>query len=149
MWAGFIFVNLDTEPRQSLREYLGAMVSAIEDYPFGRLSERYGFRFQLWECGWFHTYQHWPISHDKHVLEWDLHFAPPRNSGDVVAQEMTAVSLKEFALQDDSPIESIQLTLGSAGLTEFPLGDQEVLCRHLHQTAAAWVSDHLLAKAGP
>jgi hypothetical protein len=51
------------------------------------------------------------------------------------------VSLKEFALQDDSLIESIQLTLGSGGLTEFPLGDQEVLCRHLHKTADEWVTE--------
>jgi glycine betaine catabolism A len=266
VWAGFIFVNLDDEPRQTLREYLGPMVTAIEDYPFPRLSERYGFRsevpanwklfmdalqeqyhapivhrsqrpetfeahqagfeaphyqldgphrmfnspgirpwelpedqikpserllraglfgpwdqpefhaatmiegmrpgghekvgvalfeiwpnfaIQLWERGWFHTYQHWPISHDRHVFEWDLYFPPPRNARDVVAQEMTAVSLKEFALQDDSLIESIQLTLGSAGLTEFPLGDQEVLCRHLHRTAAAWVSAYLGEEAGP
>ena len=69
-----------------------------------------------------------------------MYFAPPRNVADVVAQEMTAVSLKEFALQDDSLIESIQATLGSAGLTDFPLGDQEILCRHLHQTAQEWVS---------
>ena len=32
------------------------------------------------------------------------------------------------------------MTLGSAGLTEFPLGDQEVLCRHLHRTAQEWVT---------
>jgi hypothetical protein len=53
---------------------------------------------------------------------------------------MTAVSLKEFALQDDSLVASVQLTLGSAGLTEFPLGDQEILCRHLHHTAQEWVA---------
>ena len=53
---------------------------------------------------------------------------------------MTAVSLKEFGLQDDSLIMSIQMTLGSAGITEFPLGDQEILCRHLHTTAQEWVA---------
>jgi hypothetical protein len=70
-----------------------------------------------------------------------MYFAPPRDARDLIAQEMTAVSLKEFALQDDSLIESIQLTLGSGGLTEFPLGDQEVLCRHLHKTADEWVTE--------
>ena len=44
VWAGFIFVNLDREPRQSLREFLGPMVTAIEGYPFDRLTERYAFR---------------------------------------------------------------------------------------------------------
>ncbi len=49
------------------------------------------------------------------------------------------MSLKEFASQDDSLTASIQLTLGSAGLTEFPLGEQEILGGHLHVTAQAWV----------
>jgi glycine betaine catabolism A len=265
VWAGFIFVNLDEQPRQSLRDYLGSMVTAIEDYPFDRLTERYGFRaevpanwklfmdalqeqyhapivhrsqrpetfdahqggfeaphyqidgphrmfnspgirpwelpedqikpserlvrgglfgpwdepdfypdtvidgmrpgghdrvgvalfeiwpnfaIQLWERGWYHTYQHWPTSHDTHIFEWNLYFAPPRNAREAVAQEMTAVSLKEFGLQDDNLIESIQLTLGSAGLTEFPLGDQEILCRHLHHTAQEWVSAYV-GRDGP
>jgi glycine betaine catabolism A len=259
VWAGFIFVNLVDRPPQSLREYLGSMVTAIEDYPFGRLTERYAFRaempanwklfmdalqeqyhapivhrsqrpesfdahqsgfeaphyqidgphrmfnspgirpwelpddqikpserlvrgglfgpwdepefhadtmiagmrpgghdrvgvalfeiwpnfgIQLWERGWYHTYQHWPTSHDTHVFEWNLYFAPPRHAREALAQEMTAVSLKEFALQDDNLIESVQLTLGSAGLAEFPLGDQEILCRHLHHTAQEWVSEY-------
>jgi phenylpropionate dioxygenase-like ring-hydroxylating dioxygenase large terminal subunit len=258
IWAGFIFINLGRVPEQSLRESLGPMVTAIEDYPFERLTHCYGFRssvaaswklmmdglqeqyhapivhrsqrpenfdahatgfealhyqiegphrmfnspgirpwelpedqikpserlvrgglfgpwdppdfladtqvagmrpgghervgvalfeiwpnfgIQLWERGWYHTYQHWPTSHDSHIFEWNMYFAPPRDARDLIAQEMTAVSLKEFALQDDSLIESIQLTLGSGGLTEFPLGDQEVLCRHLHKTADEWVTE--------
>lgn len=256
-WAGFVFVNLDPHTEQSLRDFLGPMVTAIEDYPFDRLTQRYGFRstvaanwklmmdalqeqyhapivhrnqrpenfeahaagfeaphyqidgphrmfnspgirpwdlpddqikpserlvrgglfgpwdppdfydetqiagmrpgghdqvgvalfeiwpnfgIQLWERGWYHTYQHWPISHDRHVFEWNMYFAPPRGARDALAQEMTAVSLKEFGLQDDSLIESVQLTLGSADLLDFPLGDQEILCRHLHKTVQEWVS---------
>ncbi len=260
IWAGFIFVNFESRPRQALRDFLGPMVTAIEDFPFDRLTQRYGFRssvsanwklmtdalqeqyhapivhanqrsesfeehnfaggfeaphyqidgphrmfnsagirpwelpedqikpseqllrgglfgpwdppefyestqvkgmrpgghervgvalfeiwpnfaIQLWERGWYHTYQHWPTSYDRHIFEWNMYFAPPRTAAEAVAQEMTAVSLKEFALQDDSLIESIQLTLGSAGLTDFPLGDQEILCRHLHKTAQDWVAD--------
>jgi phenylpropionate dioxygenase-like ring-hydroxylating dioxygenase large terminal subunit len=38
-WAGFVFVNLDPEPEQPLREFLGPMVTAIEDYPFDLFSE--------------------------------------------------------------------------------------------------------------
>jgi glycine betaine catabolism A len=98
------------------------------------------FGIQLWERGWYHTYQHWPVSHDEHIFEWNLNFAPPRRAAELVAQEMTAVSLKEFSLQDDSLVASVQLTLGDAGLTEFPLGDQEILCRHLHRTAQDWVA---------
>jgi phenylpropionate dioxygenase-like ring-hydroxylating dioxygenase large terminal subunit len=43
-WAGFIFVNLDPEPRWTLRAYLGPMVGALEGYPFERMTERYAFR---------------------------------------------------------------------------------------------------------
>jgi nitrite reductase/ring-hydroxylating ferredoxin subunit len=101
------------------------------------------FAIQLWERGWYHTYQHWPTAYDSHVFEWNMYFAPPSSAADAVAQEMTAVSLKEFGLQDDELISSVQLTLGAAGLTDFPVGDQEVLCRHLHQTAQRWVADYV------
>jgi phenylpropionate dioxygenase-like ring-hydroxylating dioxygenase large terminal subunit len=105
------------------------------------------FGIQLWERGWYHTYQHWPVAHDRHVFEWNMYFVPPRRAADVLAQEMTAVSLKEFGLQDDALIETIQMTLGSAGITDFPVGDQEVLCRHLHLTAQAWVAAHQARQA--
>lgn len=44
VWNGFIFVNLDRQPRQSLREYLGPMITALDDYPFDRLTDRYTLR---------------------------------------------------------------------------------------------------------
>src|SRR4029077_13756052 len=47
VWAGFVFVHLGREPRQSLREFLGPMVTALEDYPFDRLTERYTFRAEV------------------------------------------------------------------------------------------------------
>src|SRR5262245_36925733 len=44
VWAGFIFVNLARTPRETLREYLGPMVGALEGYPFHSMTERYSFR---------------------------------------------------------------------------------------------------------
>ena len=41
VWAGFIFVNLAKEPEQSLREFLGPMVTALDGYPFDRMTERF------------------------------------------------------------------------------------------------------------
>jgi hypothetical protein len=55
---------------------------------------------------------------------------------------MAVVSWKEFALQDDNIISSIQMTLESGVVTDFPLCDQEVLCRHIHRTAADWVDGY-------
>jgi len=262
VWAGFIFVNLDETPRQSLRDYLGPMITALDGYPFDRLSERYGFRaivpanwkifmdalqeqyhapivhrsqrpenfddamqhagfealhyqldgphrmfsspgiqpwllphdqikpserllrsglfgpwddsavhpstatvdatrpgghasvgvslfeiwpnfgIQFWQRGWFHTYHHWPISHEAQVFECNLYFAPARNARERVTHEMTAVTFKEFALQDDALIASIQTTLDSGIVTSYPLGDQEILVRHLHKTAHDWVEGY-------
>ncbi|NJR42065.1 MAG: aromatic ring-hydroxylating dioxygenase subunit alpha, partial [Akkermansiaceae bacterium] len=67
-WAGFVFVNLDREPRWTLREYLGPMVGALEGYPFDRMTERYSFRAEN-ASNWkvfidaFQEYYHVPPLH--------------------------------------------------------------------------------------
>jgi glycine betaine catabolism A len=68
VWAGFIFVNVADEPDQSLREYLGPMVGALEGYPFDRMTERYTFRAEN-RSNWkvfidaFQEYYHVPPLH--------------------------------------------------------------------------------------
>ncbi len=37
-WEGFVFVNVDPEPRETLTEYLGELGSGLHGYPFGELS---------------------------------------------------------------------------------------------------------------
>jgi phenylpropionate dioxygenase-like ring-hydroxylating dioxygenase large terminal subunit len=39
VWAGFVFVNFDKEPRQSLREFLGDELVKLEEYPFEKFTE--------------------------------------------------------------------------------------------------------------
>lgn len=41
VWAGFVFVCLDREPRQTLREFLGEDLWKLDSYPFGAMSQRY------------------------------------------------------------------------------------------------------------
>lgn len=50
---------------------------------------------------------------------------------------------KEFALQDAGTLVGTQRALetGAVGDT-FPLCDQELLVRHLHQSVGDWVEDH-------
>jgi len=43
VWNGFIFINFDPEPRWTLREFLGPMITALDDYPFEMMTERYEF----------------------------------------------------------------------------------------------------------
>jgi phenylpropionate dioxygenase-like ring-hydroxylating dioxygenase large terminal subunit len=267
VWSGFIFVNLEREPRQSLRAFLGRMITAIEGYPFHLQTERFCYRavvgsnwklfvdafqefyhapvlharqspvsarpdvqaagfeglhyeidgphrlvtstggqgwkmppemlkpteiltrsglfgpwdapdlglgalpdgvnpsnskawgldsFQIWpnfviliwERGWYLTYHYWPTSYNTHLFEGNLYFVPARNARERLAHEMAAVTFKEYGLQDGNTLEATQMMLESRVVTEFPLNDQEILCRHLHKVAANWVDDYRRERAG-
>jgi nitrite reductase/ring-hydroxylating ferredoxin subunit len=253
VWEGFIFVNVAKEPDQSLREFLGPMITALDGYPFDRMTERYDFRadveanwkvfldafqeyyhvpvlhpqqvpaavrdpnaafecahFQLdgphrvtssggprrwtlapeymypievathsgllgsWDTpdlgemppglnpgrvdpwgidnfqifpnleiliyrGWYLTYRYWPTSHNTHRFEGSLSFLPATTVRERVEHEVAAVVFKEFALQDAGTLKGTQQALDSGLLSEFPVGDQELLVRHFHVTVADWV----------
>jgi phenylpropionate dioxygenase-like ring-hydroxylating dioxygenase large terminal subunit len=72
VWEGFIFVNLAAEPGWSLREYLGPMITALDGYPFERMTERYEFRTDI-ASNWkvfldaFQEYYHVPSLHPQQV----------------------------------------------------------------------------------
>jgi hypothetical protein len=93
-----------------------------------------------WEPGWYLTYHYWPLAVDRHVFEGRLYFRPPKNASERLAQELAAVTFKEFALQDGNTLEATQTMLQSRVVNEFPLCDQEVLCRHLHKVANDYVN---------
>src|SRR6185295_4331891 len=67
VWKGFIFVNLAQSPSQTLTEFLGPMITAI-DYPFEKLTERYYYRGDI-GSNWkvfldaFQEFYHPPILH--------------------------------------------------------------------------------------
>jgi len=66
---------------------------------------------------------------------------PPENAFQRLQQEMAVVSFKEYGLQDCNTLEATQTMLESRAVTEFPLNDQEVLLRHLHNTVAQYVRE--------
>src|SRR5262249_9564271 len=101
------------------------------------------FTILIWGQGWYLTYHYWPTSYNSHVFQGTLYFIPPETARERVAQELTAVSFKEFGLQDANTLEATQSMLESRVVTRFPLNDQEVLCRHLHAETAKWVDDYL------
>ncbi|MFC9659654.1 aromatic ring-hydroxylating dioxygenase subunit alpha [Nocardia sp. NPDC127606] len=266
VWAGFIFVNLDAEPRQTLREFLGPMITDLDGYPFDKMTEWYEFKadnqsnwklfadafqeyyhvpalhtqqvpsavrtpgkgfecahFQLdgphrlvstggarrwtlppefmypierltrsglvgpWESpeigetpkglnpgrvepwgidnfqifpnieilvyrGWYLLYRYWPTSYNSHRFEGMLCFQPARTVRERVEHEVASVVFKEFALQDAGMLTGTQTALESAyrtaGLTHFPVNDQEILVRHFHKAVADWVDEYRRDLAG-
>jgi phenylpropionate dioxygenase-like ring-hydroxylating dioxygenase large terminal subunit len=100
------------------------------------------FMLLVWAPSWYLTYHYWPTAYDRHTFEGTLYFVPPKTATERVGQELAAVTFKEYALQDGNTLEATQTMLESRAVTEFPLNDQEILLRHLHRTAAAYVDAH-------
>ena len=102
----------------------------------------------IWERSWYLTYHYWPTSYNTHVFEGNLYFVPAKTARERLAQEMAAVTFKEYGLQDGNTLEATQIMLESRVVKAFPLNDQEILCRHLHKVAADWVDDYKRETAG-
>jgi phenylpropionate dioxygenase-like ring-hydroxylating dioxygenase large terminal subunit len=70
VWSGFIFVNLDAQPQQTLEEFLGPMITALEGYPFDTMTERFYYRAVV-GSNWklfldaFQEFYHAPVLHAK------------------------------------------------------------------------------------
>jgi phenylpropionate dioxygenase-like ring-hydroxylating dioxygenase large terminal subunit len=94
------------------------------------------FTLLIWAPGWYLTYHYWPTAVDKHIFEGTLYFAPPKNARERLAQELAAVTFKEYGLQDANTLEATQTMIGNRIVTDFPLNDQEILLRHLHKVVA-------------
>jgi hypothetical protein len=97
----------------------------------------------IWSQGWYLTYHYWPTSYNTHIFEGNVYFLPARTPRERIAHEMTAVTFKEFALQDGNTLEATQIALETRAVDLFHLNDQEVLLRHSHKVVGEWVADHL------
>jgi phenylpropionate dioxygenase-like ring-hydroxylating dioxygenase large terminal subunit len=100
------------------------------------------FMLLIWAPGWYLTYHYWPTAVDRHVFETSLYFVPARTARERLRQELAAVTFKEYALQDANTLEATQSMIASRAVTAFPLGDQEILLRHLHKAARDQVREH-------
>lgn len=69
-WAGFIWINLEETPSQSLREFLTPTVAKLETYPFEKMTQTYVFESEV-EANWklyvdaFQEVYHVPYVHGK------------------------------------------------------------------------------------
>jgi phenylpropionate dioxygenase-like ring-hydroxylating dioxygenase large terminal subunit len=100
------------------------------------------FMILIWKPNWYLTYHYWPTAYNKHIFEGTLYFVPPKTARERLAQELAAVTFKEYALQDGNTLEATQTMLESRAVTSFPLGDQEILLRQLHHVTHEWVDDY-------
>ena len=50
-WGGFIFVNVDPQPKQTLAEFLGPMYASLNGYPFHKLTVGYQWKTVV-KCNW-------------------------------------------------------------------------------------------------
>lgn len=97
------------------------------------------FAIVIWERNWYHTWQFWPLTVDKHLFECRQYFMPPKNARERLAQEMAILTTREYSLQDANTLEATHSMLKSGAKTHFPLSDQEIALRNLHYHAQAWV----------
>lgn len=51
VWEGFVFINFDPEPAQTLAEFLGVMGERLAGFPYGAFSEAHTYRTVL-NCNW-------------------------------------------------------------------------------------------------
>jgi phenylpropionate dioxygenase-like ring-hydroxylating dioxygenase large terminal subunit len=101
----------------------------------------------FWAPGWYLTYHYWPTAVDRHIFEASLYFVPARNARERLAQELAAVTFKEYALQDANTLEATQTMVATRTVTDFPLNDQEILLRHLHKVVGDRVKEYRDAAA--
>ena len=94
------------------------------------------FMLLIWKPNWYLTYHYWPTSYNTHIFEGTLLLRAAEERARAAAQELAAVTFKEYALQDGNTLEATQTMLESRAVTQFPLNDQEILLRQLHHTTA-------------
>jgi hypothetical protein len=94
--------------------------------------------------GWYLTYTYWPTSYNTHIFEGNLYFVPSKDARERLAHELVRATHKEYALQDSNTLEATQRMLESGVVKDYPLGDHEVMCRHLHKVIGDWVTEYKL-----
>ena len=74
----------------------------------------------FWGQGWYLTYHYWPTSYNTHIFEGTVYFPQPRTPRERIAQELAAVSFKEYGLQDANTLEATQTMVESRAHRRVP-----------------------------
>jgi phenylpropionate dioxygenase-like ring-hydroxylating dioxygenase large terminal subunit len=100
------------------------------------------FQLLMWHRNWVVVHRFWPLSFDRTRYDMDLCFVPPKNASQRVAQELQRVTLKDFVFQDLNLLGGTFQMLQSRAITDFQVGDEEFMVRHLHATVAKEVDEY-------
>src|SRR5262249_4379662 len=146
VWAGFIFVNLAEEPDQSLQEFLGPMITALEGYPFDRMTARWSYQAPV-QANWklymdaFQEFYHAPVLHAKQspkafsALAQQAGFEAPHYQIDGPHRLVTTSGIRFWELSDEmiKPMDPITRNglfgpWEQADLGELPAGLNPARC---------------------
>lgn len=88
---------------------------------------------------WYGTYHLWPLAVDRTRWEFRIYMYPPRNAGDLFAQEYTRVLGRHVQREDLSTVEATHAMLRSGALEQLQLSAQELPLLHSHDVVDAHV----------
>lgn len=93
VWQGFLFINLDPEPKQDLRSFLGAMAARLDAYPFDALARTAGYEVEV--------KANWKLALDSFQEGYHVPFLHRRSAGRAYANsERPYIHALDFALFD-------------------------------------------------
>ena len=132
VWEGFVFVHLGEKPAQSLREFLGPMVTGLDGYPFDRMTTRFTYRAEIgsnWKLYMdaFQEFYHAPVLHQKQTPPaWSMPalekgFEAPHYQVDGPHRLVSTAGIRLYELPENmrKPIEGLTRS-GNFGPWEAP-----------------------------
>jgi len=87
----------------------------------------------------FLTHLFWPLAADRTLWEARFYYPKAENLAQRFSQEYAKVILRDVNLEDGSTLERTQTMLESGAKQEVVLQDQELLIRHHHKVAEAYL----------
>jgi len=170
IWNGFVFLNFDQAPRQTLCEFLGEFGEIYGELPFGEFTHAVELTLDIeanWKCVFdasFESY-HVPFLHKKTLPRWsaaanplnvyyDTRFWPPHSShmiqsnpewapeGDVLKFVLSATGATALRVLDDAGSRPMTKLSSCHGIN--PIGMPHFWVRQLSIFPSTWLSvlDH-------
>ena len=111
LWEGFVFINLNAEPEQTLRDFIGDWGAALRGYPFDAMQLRHRYQAKI--------KVNWKIAMDAFQEAWHARFVHKRSGGAAYAsRDNPYIHALEFKL---FPLHRMMSVPGNPEFTPTPL----------------------------